>query len=279
MNAEDPTQALQDQFMACAVAGQLGGDCTVPIKIVPGADGSDPVRVRQLTQLRACQCTMDEIHKKTGGFVTSCPLGRQTALACPAVPGDCRLFEALVKDAATGKEARRKVPFNEWEPDGKPLAIVSPARKPDWAPCKAPPPGGCRQVVLGRFPEINQYHGCPGYIVLNTTSWTPEVNDQFIACAAAGRLGATCSPPIKIVSGWARIDHASVTLREMLQLRRCGCAPQIAEDAYAEGEAGACPRTTWLGPLLSRLLPGLSSCDLLSPRALPFAARGAPLSR
>jgi len=129
--------------------------------------------------------------------------------------------------------------------------------------------------VLGRFPEINQYHGCPGYIVLNSSSWTPEMNDSFVACAAAGRLGATCNPPIKIVSGWGRIEHASVTLREMLQLRSCGCAPKVAEDDYAEGEAGSCARTTWLGPLLSRLVPWLSSCDLLLRRALPTAARSA----
>jgi hypothetical protein len=285
MNAEEPTEARQDQFMACAIAGKLGGDCNVPVKIVASADGStpDPVRVRQLTQLRACQCTLDEAHKKTGGFVTSCPIGLRDAISCPSPSGDCRLFATMVKDAASGGQARRNVPYNEWEPDGKPLETTAPKRVnkdgTPYAVCKPPPPGGCRQIVLGRFPEINQYHGCPGYIALNSSNWSLEMNDSFIGCAAAGRLGGTCNPPIKIVSGWGRIEQASVTLREMLQLRRCGCAPQIAEDDYAEGEAGSCPRTSWLGPLLSRLVPWLSACDLLPRRDRPTAARSALLPR
>src|SRR5262249_17219025 len=82
-----------------------------------------------------------------------------------------------------------------------------------WGACAPPPAGGCSQVIFGRFEAAGaapseltkKYLGCPGYITLNLRRWTGALNDQFVACAAADRLGATCNPKIKIVTKDAQI--------------------------------------------------------------------------
>src|SRR5690242_19410132 len=71
-------------------------------------------------------------------------------------------------------------------------------RDPAWGDCAPPPAGGCTQVVFGRFNDMKKYLGCPGYVTLNLKDWTQKKNDEFVACAASGQLGATCSPEILI---------------------------------------------------------------------------------
>jgi hypothetical protein len=93
----------------------------------------------------------------------------------------------------------------------------------------APRPVGCDQVVLGRLKDLKPYRGCPGYITLNLSDekYSADVNDRFIACAAAGRLRATCNPPIRVVSKGLDIPDYSVTFHELSQLRECGCLMQV----------------------------------------------------
>ena len=126
------------------------------------------------------------------------------------------------------------------------------ARDPSWPPCADAPKFGCRQVVLGRFGDIQRYIGCPGYITLNLADWSAEKNDRFIACAAAGRLGATCNPPVLIASGKTNIPDTTVTNREIGQLTSCGCTMTVNKDT--PGFALACPNGLH-GPVACPLVP------------------------
>lgn len=125
-------------------------------------------------------------------------------------------------------------------------------RDPSWPPCADPPKLGCKQVVLGRFGDIQRYLGCPGYITLNVADWSAEKNDRFVACAAAGRLGATCNPPILIASGKSNIPDTTVTSREVGQLSKCGCTMTLNEKT--QGFALACPNGLH-GPVACPLVP------------------------
>jgi hypothetical protein len=108
-------------------------------------------------------------------------------------------------------------------------------RSADAGPCP-PPPDGCTQVVIGRLADTAAYIGCPGYIVLNRSDWTIDLNDQFIACVAACNLG-TCDPPVIVVSRSEDIPdfnvdytQTSVTSRELCELINAGCAVTMADD-------------------------------------------------
>ncbi len=125
-------------------------------------------------------------------------------------------------------------------------------RDPSWPPCADAPKFGCRQVVLGRFGDIQRYIGCPGYITLNLEDWSQEKNDRFIACAAAGRLGATCNPPVHIASGWTKVPSTTVTARELGQLTSCGCTMTVNQET--QGFALACPNGLH-GPVACPLVP------------------------
>lgn len=97
-------------------------------------------------------------------------------------------------------------------------------RKADWPACAPPPADGCSQVVFGRFEDMKKYIGCPGYITLNLKNWTKDLNDEFVGCAAAGLLGATCKPPILVASKDGDIPNdGNTTERELCQLHKCGC--------------------------------------------------------
>ena len=106
--------------------------------------------------------------------------------------------------------------------------------------CPAPPQEAdgseCTQVVLGRMPDVERFKGCKGYVFLNRSDWTIELNDEFVACSVSGRMGATCSTPILIASGWKDTDGKtegrgigadSITAREMCQLRMCNWDVQL----------------------------------------------------
>ena len=104
------------------------------------------------------------------------------------------------------------------------------------APCPAPPPGDCNQVVLGRLADTVHYIGCPGYTVLNRTDWTITLNDEFIACTASCDLG-DCDPPAIIVSTRDAIPDFSldirmttVTSRELCQFYNSGCTVVFADE-------------------------------------------------
>ena len=129
--------------------------------------------------------------------------------------------------------------------------------------CAAPPWNGGKQVVLGTDEDLKPYLGCPGYITLNLTlaDWTQEKNDQFVACAAADRLGATANPPILVASGWDKINSDPIAFRALAQLRMCRCTMKVGE--AGEGGVDRCPAPA------SASLPGLS-------RPLPWRACGAP---
>jgi hypothetical protein len=51
--------------------------------------------------------------------------------------------------------------------------------------------------------------------------WIQAKNEQFIACAAADKLGATANPPILIAPGWDNIPAEAVTFRDV----EVGAAP------------------------------------------------------
>lgn len=108
-------------------------------------------------------------------------------------------------------------------------------RPDDAGPCPPPPAGGCAQVVLGRLSDTARYVGCPGYIVLNRSDWTIELNDAFIACVAACELG-TCDPAVIVVSGREEIPdfdvdytRTTVTSRELCELINAGCVVTFAD--------------------------------------------------
>ena len=110
-------------------------------------------------------------------------------IACPSLPASCA---------------------GPWSNQGRPDAGACPA------------PGDGVTVVLGRFNDIRQYINCPGFLVLNLSDYTVEENDQYIACAAAGKLGGS----ILVASPLANIPRpptASRTPVELCQLAACGC--------------------------------------------------------
>jgi hypothetical protein len=85
--------------------------------------------------------------------------------------------------------------------------------------------------VLGRFDDMKKYIGCPGYIVLNLKKWTKKLNDEFIGCVAAGKVGATCTPPILIASSSTGIPNdGNQTEKELCQLDACGCKVTVKAD-------------------------------------------------
>jgi len=90
--------------------------------------------------------------------------------------------------------------------------------------------------VIGRQSDTSRYINCPGYIVLNRSDWTIELNDNFIACAAACDLG-TCDPPVIVVSSRDTIPDfqeepggTTVTSRELCQLHNAGCTATLADE-------------------------------------------------
>lgn len=118
-------------------------------------------------------------------------------------------------------------------------------RKPDWPACAAPPTGGCIQVVLGRFDDMKQYLGCPGYVTLNLKNWTEKINDEFIGCLGDDQLKpppgkAFCEPMVLLASGSGAIpDTKNQTRTELCQLDACGCKVTVAENKVTVGE---CPK-------------------------------------
>ena len=111
------------------------------------------------------------------------------------------------------------------------------ARPEDAGPCPDPPAGGCTQIVIGRLADTARYIDCPGYIVLNRSDWTIDLNDNFIACAAACEIG-TCDPSIIVVSTREEIPDfnedftmTTVTSRELCQLNNSGCTVTMAGNA------------------------------------------------
>lgn len=109
-------------------------------------------------------------------------------------------------------------------------------RADDAGPCPPPPANGCTQVVIGRLSDTAAYIGCPGYIVLNRSDWTIDLNDAFISCVSACELG-TCDPPVIVVSRREEIPefdvdytNTTVTSRELCELARVGCTVTFADD-------------------------------------------------
>ncbi|HKZ04541.1 MAG TPA: hypothetical protein VJU81_03650 [Methylomirabilota bacterium] len=236
----EPTAEASDRFIACAAAGRLGATCNPPIIIAGSGLANMPaaaLAVHQTNQLKSCGCTMT-VNQLNPGFVLACPeRGLHGPIACPLVPRSC------------AGPWQNQAPF----PDQP--------RPVDYPPCVAPPWNGGKQVVLGRHHDIKQYIGCPGYITLNLSDWSQAKNDQFIACAAANKLGATAEPPILIASGWDNIGPENVTFRELTQLRMCKCDMEVGE--HAAGSVNRCP------PPVSASIPGLS-------RLMPWRACGGP---
>jgi hypothetical protein len=219
----EPTAEASDRFVACAAAGRLGATCNPPIVIAGSGLANIPaaaLAVHQTNQLKSCGCTMT-VNQLNPGFVLACPKGLPSPVACPLVPGSCA---------------------GPW--DTKP-------RPADYPKCAEPPWNNGKQVVLGRHDDIKQYIGCPGYITLNLpdADWSQTKNDQFIACAAADKLGATANPPILIASGWDNISAGNVTFRELTQLRMCKCDMEVGE--HGRGGVNRCP------PPVSASIPGL----------------------
>ena len=104
----------------------------------------------------------------------------------------------------------------------------------DAAPCPPAPPDGCIVPILGRLKDTQHYINCEGYIVLNRTDWTIEMNDRFIACVAAGELGS-CEAAAWVVSPRSDVPdfkedfrETTVTSREMCQLHNLQCDVEFA---------------------------------------------------
>lgn len=236
LNLEDWSAEKNDRFIACAAAGRLGATCVPPIHIASGRAHvpETSVTFRELGQLKSCGCTMT-VNEKTQGFALACPKGLHGPIACPLVPRSCA---------------------GPWQNQAPWPDQPRPAGYPK---CADPPWNNCKQVVLGRHDDIKQYIGCPGYMALNLSDWTQEKNDQFVACAAADKLGANCNPPILIASGWDNIPEWAVTFRELAQLRMCKCTMDVKE--HGAGQVDRCPAgVTASVPGLSRIW-ATRTCD------------------
>lgn len=137
-------------------------------------------------------------------------------VACPSLSGSC---------------------LGPWSTQGRPDAgSCPPPRQLD-----ADGGAGCVQVVLGRFNDVKQYIDCPGYVVLNLAAYTVQRNDEFIACAAAGELGATCAPGILIASPDENIPvppTMSHIPTELCQLRACSC--HVTVQSMSPGSVTSC---------------------------------------
>ena len=227
LNTETWSAEKNERFIACAASGRLGANCTPPILIASGKTNipDTTITARELGQLSKCGCTMT-VNQTTPGFALACPQGMHGPVACPLVPRSC------------AGPWQNQAPF----PDQP--------RPADYPKCAEPPWNGGKQVVLGRHDDIKQYIGCPGYITLNLSNWTKDKDNEFIACAAAGKLGATAEPPILIASGWDSISPDPNAFRALAQLRMCKCTMQVAE--HGPGSVTRCP------PPVSASLPGLA---------------------
>jgi hypothetical protein len=244
-----------DRFIACAVKGRLGATCNPPILVASGSSRYTPLNVtgRETSQLTACGCTM-RVNEHAPGFVLACPNGVHGPVACSRVPASCE---------------------GPWQDQPRPA---------HYGRCAEPPWNNTRQVVIGRDDDLKPYLGCPGYITLNLSRWTREKDEQFVACAAANRLGATAEPPILVASTWSDIMATEVVFRQVAQLRMCACKMEVFE--RGAGRVDRCPAGVGAAvPGLSRLFaaracggPPPSGWELLVElirRGAPAAARGA----
>lgn len=114
-------------------------------------------------------------------------------------------------------------------------------RPPDAGPCPAPPKHGCTIPVLGRLSDTSVYVDCPGYVVLNRSDWTIEMNDRFIGCVATGEL-SSCPSEAWMLSTRAEVPNyethyldTTVTSRETCQLYNASCDVQFANINGAGG--------------------------------------------
>ena len=103
----------------------------------------------------------------------------------------------------------------------------------------APSPAGCTQYVLGRMTDVAKYINCPGYVVLNRSDYTRDMNNLFISCAACGN-SSPCSPPILIASANGSIpDQSSTspwTSTELCQLNKyCTVSPSATGTGSVTG--------------------------------------------
>lgn len=106
----------------------------------------------------------------------------------------------------------------------------------------------CDQAVIGYLADTARYIDCPGYVVLNRSDWTLQLNDAFIGCIVSQRIDGLCddtpaiivTPDIAPISELTAEGFPKVTSREICEFANCGCSLTLANVHGKVGYVARC---------------------------------------